>query len=237
MKRLRDERGAADPLLAEAARLVSARAPLAEDPVRRQRVRARMRRRRTAPPGAAWLRAAAVLLLVFSVAAASAMIGHVARTIRARWQEARVALQEEHARKHGHRGTAPAAATAPAEPMPPLAAAPPMAPLAPLAPTPARVRTPAAPRLAPDDETDQTRLVATAVRALRHEHDPARAAALLQRYLERYPDGAAAEDALALALEATIGRDAPRATGFATRYLARYPQGRWSALARRALAP
>jgi len=75
------------------------------------------------------------------------------------------------------------------------------------------------------------------VRALRHEHDPARAAAVLERYLARYPDGVAAEDALALALEATIGRDPPRAAGFATRYLARYPQGRWSPLARRALDP
>src|SRR5262249_21954707 len=114
----------------------------------------------------------------------------------------------------------------------------PRAPLHPIAtPTPARAPHPASPPIAPDDDSDQARLVATAVRALRHEHDPARAAALLERYLERYPDGVAAEDALALALEATIGRDPARAAGFATRYLAHYPQGRWSALARRALAP
>ena len=92
-------------------------------------------------------------------------------------------------------------------------------------------------RARPDAISDQSRLVADAVRALRHEHDPARAAAILERYLTRYPDGVAAEDALALALEATIGRDPPRAAGFATRYLASYPSGRWSALARRALAP
>jgi cytoskeletal protein RodZ len=267
MKRLRDERGAADPLVAAAARLVSAREPLAEDAARRQRVRARMRRRRSAP-GAAWLRVAAAVLLVFSVAAASAMIGRAAQTIRARMQESRAAKQREHERTHAHRATPPTAAT---EPTPPTAATAPIEPAAATEPTAATapVATPPAPSHAParvvriaasaprpaqratppvapsrpvvaaaaDRESDEARLVADAVRALRHEHDPARAAALLQRYLDRYPDGVAAEDALALALEATIGRDPPHAVGFATRYLARYPSGRWSALARRALEP
>jgi hypothetical protein len=110
----------------------------------------------------------------------------------------------------------------PAPPAPRHAAPPPVAPAA---------------VAVPDAISDQSRLVADAVRALRHEHDPARAATILERYFARYPDGVAAEDALALALEATIGRDPPRAAGFATRYLARYPSGRWSALAHRALAP
>jgi len=127
MKRLRDERGAADPVLAEAGRLLSSRAPLPDDTARRQRVRARMRRRRGAPVGAGWLRALAVVLLVFSVAAASAMIGRVAQTIRAKLQEARVAKHErERQRTHGHRSTAPASPTsaiAPAAPTPPTAPA------------------------------------------------------------------------------------------------------------------
>ena len=60
MKRLRDQRDSADPIVAAAARLVAARAPLAEDATRRQRVRARLRRRRAAPRAALWLRAAAM---------------------------------------------------------------------------------------------------------------------------------------------------------------------------------
>ena len=199
MKRLRDQRGSADPVLARAAELVSARPPLEDDAVRRQRVRARLRRRRTAPRGAAWLRAAAMVLLVCSVAMASAMIGRVAQTIRAHLEEARAARQEQHAHAHRHHAPAPVAA--------------------------------------PERESDEQRLLVDAVRALRHEHDPARAERLLERYLDRFPDAVAAEDALALALEATIGRDPPRAAGFATRYLARYPSGRWAALARRALDP
>jgi hypothetical protein len=80
-------------------------------------------------------------------------------------------------------------------------------------------------------------MLVQAVRALRHDKDPARATELLAQYLERHPDGVAAEDALALAMEATIGRDAPRAARFAGRYLASYPGGRWTRLARRALEP
>jgi TolA-binding protein len=145
----------------------------------------------------------------------------------------------------------PTAPLAPVVAPAPRAANPPIAHTALRAPAPVAVPTPAAPAAVPptphrapvavagvaDPASDEQRLVAAAVRALRHEHDPARAAQLLARYLERYPDGAAAEDALALALEATLGRDPPRAAGFATRYLARYPAGRWSSLARRALEP
>jgi hypothetical protein len=234
MKRLRDQRGSADLLVAAAARLVSARARLEDDTARRQRVRARLRRRHAAPRGAAWLRAAAMVLLVCSVAVASAMIGRVAQTIRAHYEAARAAKQA-HEPTHRHRAAAPTAPVA-ASPVPVAAAPAPVAAPAPtIAPTPHHA--PAAAPIARDRESDQARLMVDAVRALRHEHDPQRAALLLARYLDRYPDGVAAEDALALALEATLGRDPARAAGFATRYLARYPSGRWSSLARRALEP
>jgi hypothetical protein len=243
VKRLRDQRGSSDPLLSEAARLVSARAPLADDTARRQRVRAKLRRRRKTPLGAAWVRAAAMLLLVCSVAAASAMVGRVVQTIRAHIEEARAAKRQEQAAAT-HRRPRPIAPTAPIAPTSPIAPTAPIAPLAPIAPAvPIAPTAPIAPAppariVAPlDRESDEQRLVVDAVRALRHEHAPARAAQLLTRYLDRYPDGAAAEDALALALEATIDRDPSRASAFARSYLARYPSGRWSSLAHRALAP
>ncbi|MGZ3443753.1 MAG: hypothetical protein ACXVDD_29735, partial [Polyangia bacterium] len=115
MKRLRDQRGSADPLVAEAARLLSARAPLADDTARRQRVRAKLRTRRKRPAGAAWVRAAAMVLLVCSVAAASAMVGRVVQTIRAHIEEARAAKRQEQAAAATHRRHA-AAPIAPAAP-------------------------------------------------------------------------------------------------------------------------
>ncbi len=279
MKRLRDERGASDPLLAAAARLVAAREPLAEDAARRQRVRARMRRRRSAP-GAAWLRVAAVVLLVFSVAAASAMIGRVAQTIRARIVESRAAKQRERERTRAHHATPPTASMASPAPTPPIARwHRPTAPIAadrtngsdgarcerhrrpPIEIGPrgavsaplsllGAIAAPAAPRdaAAAASSPPRGRCRRLIARAKKRASSPTpcapcatstipRASPRLGRYLDRYPDGVAAEDALALALEATIGRDAPRAAGFATRYLARYPSGRWSSLARRALEP
>jgi hypothetical protein len=78
--------------------------------------------------------------------------------------------------------------------------------------------------------------VAEAVRALRKQGDPARAQALLDRYLRSNPRGALAEDALALAIEAAAARKDPRAADYARRYLARYPHGRFRSVAERALA-
>jgi hypothetical protein len=73
MKRLREQRGAVDPTVARAAELVSSRAPLEDDTVRKQRVRARLRRRRRTPLGASLVRVALLLVVICSVAAASAI--------------------------------------------------------------------------------------------------------------------------------------------------------------------
>ena len=80
----------------------------------------------------------------------------------------------------------------------------------------------------------ETALVVAAVRALRREHDPARAGLLLDDYLHRYPSGVLAEEALALAIEAASARGDARAATFARVYLARYPQGRFQHAARAA---
>ncbi|MDB4965807.1 MAG: hypothetical protein JWN44_1496 [Myxococcales bacterium] len=254
MKRLRDQRSAEDATVARAAELVSSRGPLADDVARKQRVRGRLRRRRRAPIGASLVRFALLVAVICSVAVASAMIGRVALSIRARLKAAPAA--ETHAASHRRRpaasGRSPEPAAPAAEAPPPVAAPPPPSVVAPVA-APARSIVAASPlHAAPSHaatartaastapaavETEEQRLLTAAVRALRHEHDAARAAALLGRYLDRYPDGIAAEDALALGLEATLGRDRPRAAAFGARYLSRYPTGRWAPLARRALEP
>lgn len=77
--------------------------------------------------------------------------------------------------------------------------------------------------------------VIEAIRALRSDRDPARAEALLSDHLQRYPDGALSEDALALSIEAAAARKDPRAAQYARRYLARYPEGRFRKLAERVL--
>ncbi len=68
-------------------------------------------------------------------------------------------------------------------------------------------------------------LVFDAMRALRREGHPERAAKLLDDYLRRYPQGSLAEEALALAIEASTALRDPKAKNLADQYLARYPAG------------
>ena len=91
----------------------------------------------------------------------------------------------------------------------------------------------AAPRSLPTSEKE---LVFDAMRALRREGQPVRAARLLDEYLRRYPKGSLSEEALALAIEAASATGDSRAKGFADRYLASYPTGRFRAAAQRARA-
>jgi hypothetical protein len=81
---------------------------------------------------------------------------------------------------------------------------------------------------------DPSKVVA-AIRALRSEHDPARARALLSAYLQQYPNGALSEEALALSIEAATTLHDGSATAFATRYLHAYPRGRFRRAAEQAL--
>lgn len=77
--------------------------------------------------------------------------------------------------------------------------------------------------------------VAQALRALRKDGRPEQAQTLLTRYLSENPDGALAEEALALSIEAALKRNPARATSYARQYLKRFPQGRFRPLAQRAL--
>ncbi|HVZ71552.1 MAG TPA: hypothetical protein VHJ20_04180, partial [Polyangia bacterium] len=79
----------------------------------------------------------------------------------------------------------------------------------------------------PPAATDDPTLVATALRALRREHDPARAGALVEDYLRQWPNGALTEEAMALAVEAAAARHDARAAAWADRYLRRFPNGRF----------
>jgi hypothetical protein len=72
------------------------------------------------------------------------------------------------------------------------------------------------------------------MRALRIDREPARARALATRYLDRYPDGALAEEALAIVVEAAADHHDPDAAALGARYLRLYPAGAFRARASRA---
>ena len=74
------------------------------------------------------------------------------------------------------------------------------------------------------------------MRALRQDHDAELAAALLDDYLRRWPNGALVEESLALAIEAANARGDARARVFASEYLRRFPNGRFAEPARRTIA-
>jgi hypothetical protein len=74
--------------------------------------------------------------------------------------------------------------------------------------------------------------VLDAMIALRRNHDPERAAVLLEKYLSAHPRGALHEEALALAIEAADARaDRASAQSLARLYQARYPRGRFLSFA------
>ena len=78
---------------------------------------------------------------------------------------------------------------------------------------------------------EDTQVVLEGMRALRLDKNPVRARALLARYLERRPNGALAEEALALSIEAAVAHRDADAAALGARYVRRYPAGRFTALA------
>jgi hypothetical protein len=85
-----------------------------------------------------------------------------------------------------------------------------------------------------ETEDQETQSVLAGMRALRVDHDPVRARGLLARYLERHPNGALAEEALALTIEAAMAHRDGDAPALGVRYLRRYPGGPFRELAFRA---
>jgi hypothetical protein len=78
---------------------------------------------------------------------------------------------------------------------------------------------------------EDTQVVLEGMRALRLDRNPVRARALLARYLERRPNGALAEEALALSIEAAVAHRDADAAALGARYVQRYPAGRFTVLA------
>lgn len=84
---------------------------------------------------------------------------------------------------------------------------------------------------------EEAALVLAGLRALRRQHDPARAAVLLARYLSRFPQGALVQEAMALSIEAELARGQNQAAAqLAGKYLDRFPAGRFVRVARKAAA-
>lgn len=227
--------------------LLRSREPYRAQPGRKQRVLLSFGRRN---PGRAprVLRPAIVAgVLIGCGAFASAAIGPWRGWIARAYQrvvpssraEAPLAVAE---RARGHQAVA-APSPAPGVPSPAPGAPPPVEapPASPPAPVPARGSSPAlrphhlAPLVAapPPGEQD-TQAVLEGMRALRLDRDPVRARALLARYLDRQPNGALAEEALALSIEAAVAHHDADAPALAARYLRRYPAGAFVALAREA---
>jgi hypothetical protein len=84
---------------------------------------------------------------------------------------------------------------------------------------------------------NESALIVNAVRALRRDGNAARAQALAEEALQRYPQGMQVEEAMALAMEAASARgDVSGARRAAQRYLERFGGGRFADRASRILA-
>ncbi len=183
----------------------------------KQRVRERLLETRVVRARPRFVLAPAIVLVGLAIATAAGA------TLGVRWwRGARVAPPS----------VAAPVANRPSSPVAPVAAvAPARVPeVAPPTPTPERPAAAHARRARTAGEDGETRLLFDATRALRRDRDPQRAGALLDDYFRRYPRGALAEEALAVAIEAATARGDARARTLARRYLARYPSGQFRAL-------
>jgi hypothetical protein len=236
MQSLRERDAPTSEVEADAIGLVRSQGRYQPPPGRKQRVRARLLehriddRRAYARP---FFVAAVVAMIVFAVGTSVALGRQwIARSYRT--FAARLHLDRD--------DEGSSAARSPSAPVPLPAVPPPASAPDETAPAPESAADdgPAAAPRASAGHARSTgrseRLVFEAMRALRQEGQPERASRLLDEYLRRYPDGALAEEALTLSIEAASARSDPRARELAARYLAKYPNGRFRSAAERALA-
>ncbi len=244
MRRLRDSTGGEDPRTALAVELLSSRAPTQPSRQLLGRVRASLEtpRRRVRGPG--MLRPAVAALVVLGlITAASAMVYRRAVIQRPASQRALASAPSVRSRGIAHPTKAPVTVAALASPA--LAAPLPSAPTSAELPAPRRRARPPAARTdsapaksdAPAEISDpQADLVNEGFLALRSAREPARATRLFAEYLRRQPNGALAEEALALSIEAAASADTASQAKLAADYLRRFPAGRFRQMATRALA-
>ena len=84
------------------------------------------------------------------------------------------------------------------------------------------------------DRGENPAALMAAVKALRQDHDPARATHLLRAYLRHYPRGSLSEEARALLIEAARAQSSPNTIELANEYLRLYPHGRFRSAAEQA---
>lgn len=257
MKRLREQPETSDPVVACAVELLSAAKPLEPSPTRQARVRAALDATYRSPRRRQLLLkpiVALVGLLVF-VSVASAMLGGWIEHRRMQRQAAppspvssstataprpRVEPSTGASKPIGADTTAaPAPLAAPSgraatkTHSPAVADEPPPPPSVSEATSPEEPQAVAAPAEG-SVSVEEVTLVADAIRVLRHENDAPRAGRLLEDYLRRYPQGALAEEALAVAIEAAMASGDKSAGALAGEYLKKYPSGRFRQIAKNA---
>ncbi len=221
MERLRETQHISDPLLADGVKLLRATGPLERSPFVEARVLARIEatKRQAAPAQRRWATAIAAIALIGLASAASAMMlrrAQDARRLRA------VKAISDHA-KRNRSMPIPQIAAPPVVPTPVAHVRP--RKIAVVSESRPKTTEPAVPA---DDEIEAgAALVLEATSALRNQHDPKRAGRLLDDYLNRYPSGVLAEEALALAIEAAAAGGDDRARTLASKYLRNYPKGRF----------
>ncbi|WP_438007628.1 hypothetical protein WME89_02160 [Sorangium sp. So ce321] len=206
------------PLEADAVALLRAAEPYQPPPGRKQRVRERLLERGAARPSRAGRVPIALAFVVFATAAsAAAGRGWIGDTYRSLARGGGQDPAQDAGAARGAVGPEASAEAAPGSGGAERSAPPEPAPAAPPAP-------------------DEVNLVFEAMRLVRQERQPERAARLLDEYLRGQPRGALAEEALALSIECAMMRQDPAAKELAERYLARYPGGRFRPAAEKARA-
>jgi hypothetical protein len=241
MRRLRDQTSSPDRATARAAALLSGMAQLDGDRLTRRPLPAAD----VGPHRAAGrFRSALVLTMTLASAGAAAATLH-----RAGWLHVPPSPAAPAATPAAAEGRGPVAPELPPSPAPPVVAEridPPV--VAPVAParasvgTRSRISAPSHPvsgdtaRRAQGAGDDESMLIMEGVRALRRDGDPSRSEALAEGALQRYPHGALAEEAMALAMEAASARgDVPASRRAAQRYLDNFRSGRFADRAQRIL--
>jgi hypothetical protein len=246
MERLRDQTSSSDPVTARAAVLLSAMPPLDTS---------RLRTRVLPPPlgrrlAGVRFRTGLVFAVTLGTAAAAAAALHswpLNRAPDASMSVALSAISSPVPSPSSERGSRPNAPPAPAIDVPSHVAG-----TAPgtgsdnsngtseqpsRAPAKASLSVARAPQREIGTVEDESTLIVRAVRALRRDGEPARAQALAEQSLAKFPHGAQVEEAMALVMEAASARgDAPDAQRAAASYLDRYPSGRFVDRAQRILA-